>query len=353
MEQEQFDWTYFRRRIYIDYCSKEDLFLKWATPKGLTEWFIAESQYKYGDNNYRIPNEIVQKDDKYEWKFHVGSVVTGTVLEVENDSLFRFTFGKKEIDSEEDVIVTVTIHEQNGKCYFDILQENMATSKYGRVYYYISCNMGWMFHMNNLKSLYESGHDLRITGENRMHVDAPSGYPLEDYKWTEFRQTEYIQAPRKAVFEKWTTPKSIVEWFIAQAIYKYDDTKIRNPEEKIKAGDRYTWIFHQGIQVDGTILDVVENEYLSFTFGKKEPESEEDVIVEIFFSSDSDQRTKIELYQKNMADSEYGRVNYNLSCMIGWCYFLTNLRSLFETGYDLREKANDLAEESQAYTLER
>ena len=353
MDEKMFDWTYFKRRIYINNCTKEDLFMKWATPKGLTEWFIAEADYEFGNKNYRKPNEIVQVNDKYKWKFHKGSIISGTVLEVEENALFKFTFGKKEIGSEEDVIVTVTIDQKDGKCYFDILQDNMATSKYGKVYYYISCNMGWMFHMNNLKSIYEAGHDLRVKGENRMHVDAPSGYPLDHYKWTEFRQIEYIKAPRERVFEKWLTSKKIIEWFVAEAIYKHNWDMVRNPEEKIKAGDTYTWIFFQGIKMEGTILDVIDNEYLSFTFGKKEPGSKEDVIVEIFFYPDTANITEIELHQKNIADSEYGHVNYNLSCMIGWCYFLTNLRSVIESGYDLREKEKDLALESQKYSLER
>lgn len=353
MKENKFDWTYFKRRIHINNCSKKDLFLKWATPKGLTEWFIEEADYEYGDKNYRKPNEIVQVNDRYKWKFHRGSIVTGRILEVKENSLFKFTFGKKEINSDEDVIVTVTFHGKNGKCYFDILQENMADSQYGKVNYYISCNMGWMFHMNNLKSIYEAGHDLRVKGENRMHVDAPSAYPLDQYKWTDFRQIEYIKAPKGAVFEKWITSKNIVEWFVAEATYKYNGTMFRKPDEKVKPGDKYTWTFFQGIEMEGTILDIIDNEYLSFTFGKKEPGSEEDVIVEIFFSCDPPERTILELHQKNIADSEFGYVNYNLSCMIGWCYFLTNLRSVFESGYDLREKEKELALESQEYTLER
>ena len=347
------DWTYFKRRIYIDNCTKEDLFKKWATPKGLTEWFIAEATYEFEDGNFREPNEFVQINDRYTWKFHKGSTVTGKVLKVKENALFKFTFGKKEPDVDEDVIVTVTIYEKDGRCYFDLLQENMASSNYGKVNYYISCNMGWMFHMNNLKSLYESGHDLRVTGENRMHVDAPSGYPLDQFKWTEFKQKEFISAPREAVFKKWVIPRNITGWFVAEAVYRYDETMIRKPDEIIKSGDRYKWIFFQGIEVEGTILNIIENELLSLTFGQKEPGSDEHVIVDIYFSSENDSKTKVELQQKNIADSEYGQVNYTLSCMIGWCYFLTNLRSVFESGYDLREKDKEPALESQEYTLDR
>ncbi|MCF8243348.1 MAG: SRPBCC domain-containing protein [Melioribacteraceae bacterium] len=350
MKQKEFDWTYFKRRIYINNCSKEELFRKWATPKGITEWFIEEADYKYGDNTKRKPDEIVRAGDKYWWKFHRGSVVEGTVLEVKENSLFKFTFGKKDVDSDEEVIVTVTINEKNGRCFFDILQENMSESKYGKVNYYISCNMGWMFHMNNLKSICETGNDLRIQDGDRMHVDAPSRYPLDKYKWTEFKQVEYIKALKDKVFQKWTTSKDITEWFIAEATYSYDDM-IRKPDEKIKAGDKYSWTFFQGFTMKGKILKIDENEFLAFTFGKKDAELDEDIIVELSFSTDGE-KSKIELIQKNMADNEYGHVNHNMSCMVGWCYFLTNLRSLLESGYDLREKDIKLAKETQSYSLD-
>jgi hypothetical protein len=44
---------------------------------------------------------------------------------------------------------------------------------------------------------------------------------------------------------------------------------------------------------------------------------------------------------------------YNLSYMVGWSFYLMNLRSVFESGYDLREKERRLTSESQNYTLER
>lgn len=213
--------------------------------------------------------------------------------------------------------------------------------------------MGWMFHMNNLKSIYEAGHDLRAKGVTRMHVDAPSAYPLEQYKWTEFSQKEYINAPRKEVFNKWATSEDIVKWFISDAVYKYNGDKIRKPDEKIRAGDEYTWTFFQGLTVKGKIVNVIENEFLSFTFGKKEPDSDEDVIVELHFIPETDNRTRIELFQRNISDSEYGKVHFNLSCMAGWSFFLMNLRSLFEAGNDLRENDKELALQSQEYTLER
>ncbi|MCW8811609.1 MAG: SRPBCC domain-containing protein, partial [Ignavibacteriaceae bacterium] len=101
----------------------------------------------------------------------------------------------------------------------------------------------------------------------------------------------------------------------------------------------------------GTVLDVVLDSYFKFTFGKKEPASDENVIVEVKFS-EKEGSTEIELKQSNIADNEYGKVSYNLSCMVGWSYFMTNLRSIIESGFDYREKDEQLAKESTAYSLE-
>jgi len=352
MTEKVYDWSYFKRRIYINNSSVKELFRKWATPGGITEWFIEFATYESKNGVIRKPDEVVQKGDKYVWIFHRGSSVEGEVLDVVEDSLFKFTFGKNDPDSEKDVIVTVTFHEKKDKVWFDILQDNMSDSKFGRVYYHISCNMGWAFHINNMKSILSCGHDLRVKGVKRMHVDAPSAYPLENYEWEQFKQKEYVGAPLKEVFLKWTTSKGITEWFIKDAKYESADGKIRKSNEIVEPNDKYIWLFHTGYEMKGKVLEVVINSSFKFTFGKKEPGSDEDVIVNVTFN-EKDGITEIELTQSNIADNEYGKVNYNLSCMVGWSYFISNLRSLFESGYDYRETDEQLAKESTAYSLER
>ena len=352
MTGKKYDWTYFKRRIYFKNISKRELFLKWATPKGITEWFIEFATYEGSDGTLRKSDEVVQKGDKYVWIFHRGSTSEGEVLDVVENSLFKFTFGENEPDSGVDVTVTVTFHEQDGKVWVDVLQDDMSDSKFSRVYFHISCNMGWAFHINNMKSIISYGHDLRVKGVKRMHVDAPSAYPLEDYEWTQFKQKEYINAPLEEVFLKWTTPKGITEWFIKDAEYKSEDGKIRESDEIVKAHDKYTWLFHTGFEMKGKVLEIINNSLFKFTFGKKEPGSDEDVIVTVNFT-EKDGMTEIELSQSNIADNEYGKVNYNLSCMVGWSYFMTNLRSIFESGYDYRETDEQQAKESTAYSLEK
>jgi len=125
MTEKVYDWSYFKRRIYINNSSVKELFRKWATPGGITEWFIEFATYESKNGVIRKPDEVVQKGDKYVWVFHRGSSVEGEVLDVVEDSLFKFTFGKNDPDSEKDVIVTVTFHEKK--------------EKYGLIFFRIIC----------------------------------------------------------------------------------------------------------------------------------------------------------------------------------------------------------------------
>ena len=158
---------------------------------------------------------------------------------------------------------------------------------------------------------------------------------------------------KEGLFLKCTTSKGLTEWFVAEAVFSFGNYTKRKPDETAQTNDKYYWKFHRGLMVTGKVLEVRPNELFKFTFGKKEPDSDEDIIVGLNFLQDSGNGTRIELKQENMADTEYSKVNYNLSCTVGWCYFLTNLRSLFESGFDLREKDKELAKESQDYTLPR
>lgn len=350
MEKFNYNWTSFKRRIYIINSSKKELFRKWTTAKGITEWFIEYADYFSSDKIKRNPDEVVSAKDNYIWIFYGGSKIEGRVLEVVEDSLFKFTFGMKDIDSDEDVTVTVTFFEDDNKAWFDILQDNMSDSKYGRVYYHISCNVNWTFHMNNMKSILENGHDLRVKEIARMHIDTPSAYALEQYEWSNFQQEEIINAPLAEVFKKWTTSDGISEWFLKNAHYQTKNNSVRTSDETIKSGDNYIWEFYSGLIMKGKIQEIRENISIKFTFGKKEPGSDDDVIVLVKFT-EKNNRTTIHLEQSNIANNDYGKVTFNLSCMVGWRYFLTNLRSIFESGFDLREKNRSLAKETTDYNL--
>lgn len=329
-----YDWTQFKEETEFS-IPLEDLFKKWTTSEGITSWFIETAEFRSSDGRIRDSNEIAQKGDDFRWIFHIGSEVNGIVLESIENKIFKFTFGEKEPGSNEFVTVEVIFTSKDGKSNFELHQANMADTMFGRVNYHISCKMGWLFHISNLKSQLGISHDLRIINENRMHVDAPSGYPLDDYTWNNLNIKEVIKAPISEVYDKWATHEAITSWFLSKADFYDEKGRNRDTHELIQAGDTYRWEFKSPTPLEGKILEINQNKNIKFTFwGLGEDETS---IVDVQFNEYQSGQTLVTIIQNNTMSSEYAKYFLNLNCMVGWSYYLTNLRSIFESGYDLRD----------------
>lgn len=167
------------------------------------------------------------------------------------------------------------------------------------------------------------------------------------YDWTQFKREVFIQADLPTVFQAWAKPAEITKWFIATATAVTPENKTRPASQMMQIGDRYHWQWHQELQANGTILDMCENERLQFTFGDKEPGSDEKIIVTVNFNDLGD-RTSITLHQENLPDTEQGHVRWHMGCNMGWSFFMTNLKALLEHGVDLRETEAERAYASRA-----
>jgi uncharacterized protein YndB with AHSA1/START domain len=100
----------------------------------------------------------------------------------------------------------------------------------------------------------------------------------------------------------------------------------------------------------GTILEVIENKRLAFTFGDKEPDSEEKIRVTVDVSLTDEKTTLLRLVQENMADTPQARVSWHMQCNLGWSFFMTNLKGWLEYGVDLRETDRERAYDARALT---
>lgn len=169
------------------------------------------------------------------------------------------------------------------------------------------------------------------------------------YDWTQFTRKVYIAADIDTVFRAWTTPAGIIGWFIAQATYHDADGGIRSDDEIVKKGDSYHWEWHQELEAQGQVLEVVENECFQFTFGNKTANSDEKIMVTVTLHNDGDE-TLVELTQSNMADTLEAHSGWHLSCNMGWSFFMTNLKALLEHGVDLRETNRERAYTERAVT---
>ena len=119
----------------------------------------------------------------------------------------------------------------------------------------------------------------------------------------------------------------------AQKLYKSKDGKLRTNEEEVSAGDTYKWLWH-GWPDDtveyGTIEEANGKDFFKFSFGKAGNCS-----VRIFKDNGEN---FVEITQEDIPDDDLGRSVWHVGCKTGWTFHLTNMKSIFEGGNDLRNK---------------
>jgi len=158
------------------------------------------------------------------------------------------------------------------------------------------------------------------------------------YDWSKFTRKININAPVNAIYDAWTIPQQLEEWFLRSADFKRSDGTIREKIIHIRKGDTYSWLWHghpDTIVEKGEVLIANEKDKLQFSFTAGGI-----VTVDIGMAAGE---TIVMLTQENIPTDEKGKVSYHMGCMTGWTFYLANLKSYLEGGIDLRNKNMALA----------
>ena len=155
----------------------------------------------------------------------------------------------------------------------------------------------------------------------------------DTFDWSTFTVRVNINAPINELYRCWATRSGIEYWFLRSSEYKSFEGVIRDPNEEVRKGDSYKWMWH-GWPDDtveyGEILDCNGQDNFGFSFGKAG-----NCAVKIY---DELNETIVELVQKDIPSDEHGRQYWHIGCRTGWTFFLTNMKSLMEGGIDLRNR---------------
>lgn len=151
----QLTWDQFTKRIHIN-ASLEKLYWCWATPEGITSWFLREAQYVR--NGQPIDRqEFVQPGDKYTWFWHNwDGKEEGEILETKKNSLVRFSFAG-------DCDVTVTLEQREQAVLLSLEQSKIPQDDKSKLEIFYGCSNGWTFWLANLKAYLEHGILLNET----------------------------------------------------------------------------------------------------------------------------------------------------------------------------------------------
>ncbi len=156
MTEENYNSNEFYHGILLDKTPSE-IFSFAATGGGLEKWFIGKAEFRSPDNIKRNQGEIAQAGDKFQIDWLAKDLsVNGEVIEVKDNSVFRFTFGPL-------FIVTIIVKQHGARTLFTLKQE-YAPGAARNDFAHINCCVCWAFFVTNLKSVAEHGIDLRETG---------------------------------------------------------------------------------------------------------------------------------------------------------------------------------------------
>ncbi len=152
--------------------------------------------------------------------------------------------------------------------------------------------------------------------------------------WTSFTLNIGVKSTLKEMYDAWTKSEKIEHWFLATCKY-FDSNQSINKRNNVEADNTYEWTwFLYDILEKGTVTEANGKDFIQFTFAGK-------CLVDIQLIQKGDY-VLVTLKQKDIPTDQKSKFNIRIGCLQGWTFYLANLKSFYETGYDLRNKITEL-----------
>jgi len=150
------NWNTFKKRILIN-KPLEDVYRCWATKSEIESWFLETADF-ISTNGQRKPNELVQKEDEFTWKWNNWNITEkGQILKADGKDTISFTFGSGGN-------VHISLKKVNSNTEITLIQDEIPTDEKSKMDIYVGCNTGWTFWLTNLKAYLEYGITLHSKG---------------------------------------------------------------------------------------------------------------------------------------------------------------------------------------------
>jgi len=155
------------------------------------------------------------------------------------------------------------------------------------------------------------------------------------YDWASFRLKIGIHASLEALYNAWTTASGIEKWFLKSCTYKNVAGDVIKTNQMAKQGDTYVWEWYlYDLPEQGKITHANGVDFFQFTFAGE-------CLVDISLKQ-TDEDVLVELHQHRIPTDENAKFDIRIGCLEGWTFYLTNLKSVYENGYDLRNRKPEL-----------
>ena len=156
---------------------------------------------------------------------------------------------------------------------------------------------------------------------------------MSNEDWSRFTVRINIRARRTDLYDAWTTKAGMEYWFLRNCEFVDPKGYLLDDEETIRTGCQYTFQWHgypDEVTEKGEILEANGQDLVVFRFGNAGICS-----VRILLAGDEQ---IVEMEQSDIPTDEASKFKFHVGCKTGWTFYLTNLKSLFEGGIDLRNR---------------
>jgi uncharacterized protein YndB with AHSA1/START domain len=148
--------------------------------------------------------------------------------------------------------------------------------------------------------------------------------------WTSFTVSIGVKSSLEKIYNAWTKSSEIEKWFLETC--QYSDVEI---DQNVSQGSEYSWTWYlYDVLEKGQISQANGKDFFQFTFAG-------DCLVDVQLK-EMGEFVFVTLKQHNIPTDENSRFNIRIGCFQGWTFYLVNLKSYYETGYDLRNKNPEL-----------
>lgn len=153
--------------------------------------------------------------------------------------------------------------------------------------------------------------------------------------WTSFTLQIGVKADLETIYNAWTQAGEIEKWFLKTCTYHNADGSRIGRQQQATENCTYAWSWYLYDETEnGRILQANGNDFFRFSFA-----GECFVDIEL---KETGGYVLVRLTQHNIPVDEESKFSIRIGCLSGWTFYLANLKSFYENGYDLRNKIPEL-----------
>lgn len=153
--------------------------------------------------------------------------------------------------------------------------------------------------------------------------------------WTSFTVNIGVKSTLRTIYDAWTKASEIEKWFLETCTYKDKTDASLDPNRNVRSEYTYEWTWYLfEVLEKGKITQANGKDFFQFTFAG-------DCLVDVQLK-EIGEHIYVSLKQHNIPTDETSKFNIRIGCLQGWTFYLLNLKSFYETGYDLRNTNPEL-----------